>query len=388
MLYYRYRPAGELALKELLYDELFLTSSEECNDPYDGIPFLVFGPERDKWRRLFELAWAKINVPQKAKVIEAMVDRVVGACSLPYSDAVNYDYQALIAELSPELSTIASALALSITSLLDLYRPRPPYFASFSRSRENTLMWSHYASMHTGHCLIFRELDGGLGQCPRRTRRSIQRKTSRGVAPNLSYAVPIDFQFRNVEYQEHTESLDAFACLPAQIYGQKLSNNEQINLINSQQRQLLTKHVGWSYEQEVRITFSPSKPWLFGESIECTPLERLLHFRPTQLVGLIMGARTSASYQSRLRDICKARLDRIAADISNHGVEEPLFDFVIFQAGLLSDRRDLSTTPVEILSLTQRYSAEDSRFAEHLERWEQGWALVFNGNGARKQQFK
>lgn len=387
MLYYRYRPAGELALKELLYDEVFLTSSAECNDPYDGMPFLVFGPAGDKWRRLFELAWAEINFPQKAELIQAMVDRMVGACPLPYGDAVDIDYQGLIAEVSPKLSVIASGLALRATSLLNLYRPRPPYFASFSRSRENTLMWSHYASMHQGHCLIFRELGGVLSQCPRRTRRSIKRKNNRGGAPNISYSVPTDFQFRNVEYQEHTESLDAFAFLPGPVYGQVLSEDERNKLVESQQRQLLTKHIGWRYEKEVRITFSPGASWLFGEHIELTPLERLLHFRPTQLVGLIMGARTSPSQQSRIREICKARLDRIAIDIGKHGVEEPLFDFVIFQACLLNDRRDLSTMPVEILSLSQRYVAEDAKFAERLERWEQGWALVFHENGTRTQQF-
>lgn len=65
MLYYRFRPAGELALKELLYDEVFLTSSTECNDPYDGVAFLSFGPERDKWQRVFDLAWDKIDLPGK-----------------------------------------------------------------------------------------------------------------------------------------------------------------------------------------------------------------------------------------------------------------------------------------------------------------------------------
>lgn len=31
MLYYRFRPASELALNELLYSEMFFTSTEECN---------------------------------------------------------------------------------------------------------------------------------------------------------------------------------------------------------------------------------------------------------------------------------------------------------------------------------------------------------------------
>lgn len=36
MFYYRYRPATELAIKELIYDEMYFASEAECNDPYEG----------------------------------------------------------------------------------------------------------------------------------------------------------------------------------------------------------------------------------------------------------------------------------------------------------------------------------------------------------------
>ena len=387
MLYYRFRPAGELALKELLYDEVFLASSTECNDPYDGVAFLSFGPERDKWQRLFDLAWDKIYLPEKSTLVAGLVERVVADCPLTYTHGVEYDYESAIAKLFPSVTPIAGGLAQRVKSLLELYRPRPPYFASFSQSADNTLMWSHYASMHQGHCLVFRDLDGCLKQCPRRLRRSIQRSPSRGLAASMSYGVPTDFQFREVSYQDGTDALDAFACLPSVVYGKELAEADRIALIESQQRQVLTKHIGWNYEREVRITFAPGASWLFGEHLEFTPLERLIHFRPTQLVGVVMGARMPADRQSRIREICKARLDRIAVDIGKYGVEEPLFDFVIFHAGLFNDRRDLSIKPTEVLSLSDRYGPEDEKFAERVERWRQGWALVFHGNGARKQQF-
>ncbi|MEP4802854.1 MAG: DUF2971 domain-containing protein, partial [Hyphomicrobiales bacterium] len=307
MLYYRFRPVGELALKELLYDEIFLASSNECNDPYDGMTFLTFGPERDKWKRLIGLAWENLDLPEKNKVIATVVDCIVRDCPLSYAEATKYGYERVISEISPALSSIANLLAFRITSLLDLYRPRAPYFASFSKNEKNILMWSHYASMHQGFCLIFRDLDGRLNQCPRRTRRSIHRKTDAGLAPSMSYDVPTDFLFRGISYQESTEALDAFSCFPVAVYGRELSESERIELIESQQRQVLTKHIGWSYEQEVRVTFSPGVSWLFGEHLECTQLERLFHFRPTQLVGLIMGARMSSHQQSRVREICKAR---------------------------------------------------------------------------------
>lgn len=387
MLYYRFRPSGELALKELLYDEVFLTSAVECNDPYDGMAFLAFGPERAMWQRLINLAWSKVGLPEKARLITGLVDHIVKDCPLSYADAAKYNYEKVIAELFPQGASIAGALAACITSLLDLYRPRPPYFASFSQSGESTLMWSHYASMHQGHCLIFRDLDGYLNQCHRRRKKSIERSTSKGLAPRMSSGIPERFQFKEVSYEEETSSLDAFACLPELVYGKKLSESERIELLESQQKQALTKHLGWSYEREVRITYGPGPSWLFGESLELTQNERLFHFRPTQLVGVILGARMSTHQKSRIREISQARLDRIAVDIGKHGVAEPFFDFVIFQAGLFNDRRDLSIEPIEVLSLGHRYGREDASFAKQVERWQQGWALVFEGSEARQQQF-
>ena len=55
MLYYRYRPFSELSLKELMYDELFFASAEECNDPHECWDFLAFPADYDKWHRLLEI---------------------------------------------------------------------------------------------------------------------------------------------------------------------------------------------------------------------------------------------------------------------------------------------------------------------------------------------
>jgi len=61
MLYYRYRPGGELSLKELRYNEIYFSSAAESNDPYDGKVFLSYKFDRDKWKRLLELAWEIVS---------------------------------------------------------------------------------------------------------------------------------------------------------------------------------------------------------------------------------------------------------------------------------------------------------------------------------------
>lgn len=52
MLYYRYRSGSELAIKELIYDELYFASKAECNDPYEGKLFAKFDKNKDLWERL------------------------------------------------------------------------------------------------------------------------------------------------------------------------------------------------------------------------------------------------------------------------------------------------------------------------------------------------
>ncbi|WP_405418392.1 DUF2971 domain-containing protein [Marinobacter flavimaris] len=387
MLYYRYRPSGELALKELLYDEIFLASATECNDPYDGMAFLSLGPDYEKWYRLIQLAWDGLDLPGKDELAATLTDHITTKCPISYTDALAFDFEQRIVESARQFLPFAPILAQRIRSLLDLYKPRPPYFASFSLNRDHPLMWSHYASMHQGHCLIFRDLDGKLRQCPRRMRSTIRRSAKQGLAPNMSYGVPQEFPFQEISYADNTESLDGFTFLPQTVSLLKLSEPERLELNKTQSRHLLTKHEAWNYEDEVRVSFSPGTSWLFGEHLELTPLERLIHFQPTQLVGIVMGARMTQSNRARIREICKARMDRIMKDIGKQGVEEPLFNFAIFQASLLSDRRDLEIKPVEILTGSGSLSPDDERFSELVEQWQRGSALVFDGKGASKRYF-
>ena len=85
MLYYRYRPSGELALKELLYDEIFLASAAECNDPYDGMAFLELGPDYEKWYRLIQLAWDELDLPGKDELAATLTDHITTKCPISYT---------------------------------------------------------------------------------------------------------------------------------------------------------------------------------------------------------------------------------------------------------------------------------------------------------------
>ncbi len=57
MLYYRFRTFSELTLKELLYNEMYFASPEECNDPFDSKTFYTFPSDKYRWSKLILLAF-------------------------------------------------------------------------------------------------------------------------------------------------------------------------------------------------------------------------------------------------------------------------------------------------------------------------------------------
>lgn len=384
MLYYRYRPSGELPLKELLYDELFLSTAAECNDPFDGASFLAFGPDATRWGNLLKHAWREARFPKKESVIQALAKTLSSEAPLSFRAAESQLPTLVRGCVDLPDPHFADALASVVSTFLALYEPRRPYFSSFTTVANSTLMWAHYGAMHEGHCLIFRPLDGSLRQCPHRRRRSINRRGMGGLAPSMSSEVPEGFKFENVHYETRTQALDAFMHFPQAVSSAKLSEAERLSLNRDLRRQSFTKHSCWSYEQEVRITLDPPIPWLFGGNIALTPLERLFHFMPTQLVGVILGARTSEARRERIREICLARSNRLSHQTQDFG---HYLDFVLFQAQLTHDDRGVAIEPTEIMSLGSTTSKDSADFPKKLKSWENGEGLFFHGNGAKRMLF-
>ena len=71
--------------------------------------------------------------------------------------------------------------------------------------------------MHQGHCLIFRDIDGYLEQCPRRRKKSIHRQTNGGLVPRMGLGIAEKLPFQAITYREDTELRDAFERFPEGI---------------------------------------------------------------------------------------------------------------------------------------------------------------------------
>lgn len=386
MHYYRYRPYGELTIKEFMYDEIYFASTVECNDPFDGKVYAIFEADSEKWKRIIKLAWREFDLANKSRLEEQLAGYLSKKSPMSFDAALRIDYVAILNSLSTSLDPlIAYALGKRVNEFLDLYKPENRYFVSFSKVNNNPLMWSHYASMHRGHCLIFKAIDGCLQQCPKRKKKSISRKTETGIAPSMSYALPDKFPFQDVIYKDDITSIDAFSYFPQYVFGRELREQERLELVSNQEQQYLVKQSCWEYEQESRIILPTPDAWLFGEHIDYSKQERLFYYQPTQLVGIIIGARMDIEQKRRFRELIQSRMDRIAENNSETNI---VFDFVLFQAKLPDNRREVIIEPEEIFTLTDTIRKTDSSFEKHLHKWQEGWAIEFDGSRATQKKFE
>ena len=103
--------------------------------------------------------------------------------------------------------------------------------------------------------------------------------------------------------------------------------------------------------------------------IEYSQQERLFNYNPDQLVGIIIGARMEDCQKQRICEIIQMRMERIA----RHGDGQRIyFDFVLFQAMLPDNGRDVQIIPVEIFSLSQNILKNDAKFKKRYSDWKDG----------------
>lgn len=388
MFYYRYRPISELMLKELRYNEIYFSSAAESNDPYDGKVFLSYDFDQEKWKRFLEVAWKKLASRKEVETcITLLSEYLAEHCPISYEEVINYNFSSILLEKLPTLDPLLVLLLDSlIKQFVELYRPHTRYTVSFSKTNNEVLMWSHYASRHKGFCLVFRAIDGSLYQDKKNQLRSVHHDTPNGIAPSMSYGLPNRFMFQDIKYCPEIEMIDASRFMPFHVFGRDLVDEEErLQFLTENECKCLEKHKCWEYETESRILLDEPIPWLFGAHFDYTQEERLLHFQPTQLVGIILGAQMEPTVKDRIREIIRGRLSKIGMDCKGCAV----FDFVLFEAAISDTSRDVTVVPVEIYDFLGHIGKDDAKFESKYKAWEDGWAIEFSdeGNGVSRKQF-
>jgi len=367
MHYYRYRPYSELSLKELLYSEIYFTSAEECNDPFDSKTFYVFEANKEKWIKLIKFAVREkfyLNIDNE--FIEELAGFISNKCPISIEDIKEAD---LFKEFKFKSSThqlIAANVETCIKLTIDVYQPNKCYFVSFSKKVSDSLMWSHYASQHKGFCLIFKAVENHLNVHPLFIKKGISRETPKGIGKKTGFALPKIFQFVDIDYKKGIEKLDAFSIMPSFVStNPEMSEKERLKFMQIQHSHYKQKGLDWKYENESRLMLFQPSSWIAGELIDFTKQEQLFNFNPFQLVGIVYGARMKKENINRIREILNARERLHDLIIRENKVIK--FDFIEFQAKLSKSERKVDVNPIYFNN-----KPIEKGFEKKLKDWEKG----------------
>ncbi|HHK8512555.1 TPA: DUF2971 domain-containing protein [Vibrio parahaemolyticus] len=380
-MYYKYRSFSEFSIKELLYQELYFATRQESNDPFDSKTFYEFSANKDYWYNLIEIVASKFT-GFKESDITAIAQKLAALSPMTYEQVSSLDITNIVFEsIENQNLPISTIFVAHFKELIELYAPEESYFTCFSKVKDDPLMWSHYAGNHQGFCLIFQPINGQLNQHPLYRRTSIRRETPKGLAPSMGMGLPESFVFQPVEYQEKVEHLCAFCRLPAGVTKINLEENERLSLVTKQSNQYVQKHQSWEYEQEVRLSFTPISGYLYGQKMFLSKHERLFHYDPCQLVGIVFGSKMSAENKSRIREVITEVLNKRELYKQDKRV---LFNFMIFEAELSSTQRNLNIKPHELLTLVKNYKPDSPDFERFYAEWESGVGMKIDGSSSSR----
>lgn len=348
MLYYRYRSGSELAIKELIYDELYFASKAECNDPYEGKLFAKFDKNKELWERLInEASDNKYSEFIKQKAIDFFLEKApIGMEEVLSLSATEF---LELSQNDAEKTTLNDMLE-SIRQYILLNMPSKQYFASFSKRNDNFLMWSHYANNHSGFCLIINAPDKKIYQKPGCVKESVSYTMPEFYMPGFGFTVLDAFEIRDVEYVEEPQFLDGFKCFFNEFTSHDSSDEDYIAQKAEQLQKeygstYLVKQKDWQYEEEARILLSISFPYITGATPTLSTYHRLFHYDPSHLVGIIIGAKMTEVERYRIKDIITDKVMRLN---SCTDLKRNVNCFVLFEEKLSESNRKVIIEPIEI----------------------------------------
>jgi len=378
MFYYRYRSGSELSVKELIYDELYFASREECNDPYEGKTFATFSADKDLWNNLINEALKAYSIKPLESLKERIVQYFLSKAPMPIENVLRIPKNEFvdIGARTYEQRILPSMLE-AIQNYVMWYSPEERYFASFSKSNDNFLLWSHYANNHKGFCLVYRPIDGKIKQNANWKRT----QTATLPLPRLTFVVPDAFEIQDVEYVSTPKSSDGFMCFPASVAGDKHTPEEVAMAQAERAKNYLQKHSVWDYEQEARVVLSSGVQWLAGRKLTLPAHQRLFHIDSTQLVGIILGSQMPDVQRQRIREIITEKVKRWYIPTTDHRI---ISNFVLFEETLSETNREVVIEPKEIYTGTSVLTKKSPDFSRLYEEWQNGWAIEIKGNSAQK----
>lgn len=309
MRIFRYRPLNSLLFKELRYRELYLASAAELNDPLDLNAQIDFTPRSEEdWEALCAFVFkASLGGHGRRELIPVLCKLMAHDCLGKFLKANLSLEPAQCLTKETLFEAIAEFYRRSASELLEIDQVYAKDFcdatdsicrnvlgnsavACFSEINDDFLMWSHYASGHSGVCLEFEVAEASENTCsfPVESLVPIQGKIllwteelQRVKYPSKLSMLPF-YRFYSVFYDYGDVDLVNQSKSRWHAYARGISDL------------FLEKLSPWSSEREWRIVRVHFK--------ETTPEERIYNYAGESLKGVFFGAKASEATKRRVRE--------------------------------------------------------------------------------------
>lgn len=320
MKFYRYRPLSELLFKELYYQEIYFASYAELNDPLDMSIQIDFRPSEIKYVNYL------LNFINRCHFILNNYKYLKQCDIFPKYKNLRDRIWEKTNNYSPlesiSLNRITEIIEMSINELSsDFYfdgdifksevvRLRTKLFkkscvSCFSETNNNFLMWSHYASKHTGICLEFTIENKSF---PFELIDSYNKDSveyEEGVATWQGRSIRYEDEIREVQYQPLLPTINFFN------FSYVFANENDCDVVgiskswmhpyaNEVADKFLIKTPVWEYEKEWRIIS------MNFETNEY-PEKRIRNYPLEYLTGIYFGINTSIEVKNRIIAIMESK---------------------------------------------------------------------------------
>jgi hypothetical protein len=191
----------------------------------------------------------------------------------------------------------------------------------------------------------------------------------------MSFAIPDSFEIKAVEYVTDPKYADGFTYFPKAVIGKEFSQEQIKAILNDREKIYLQKHSAWEYEEESRVVLQGGISWLAMEQLSLSPHQRLFHYDPIHLAGIIVGVNMPQEQRRKIEEIMAEKARRQYESLDKEFI---VSDLVMFEEKLSETNRVPKIDPCKIYGSGTIIDRKDKGFSYRFERWNDGYALKYN----------
>lgn len=340
---YKYRPLSEFLFKELYYNEIYFASYSELNDPLDlSMKINFFSTDKDAIEYLIwfifkthinpkELSNTDENIKKLIKfhddkeaneiLVNELYESVINTLEIKnkiFTDDIIDIINKSIKKAQINIVFDPNLFRLELNRLTNKFF-KNSYVTCFSETNNNFLMWSHYASKHSGICLEFNIEYGNFAYERKHNRGRDNEKYIKRISEWDTKSTMFWDRINKVYYEDEQPIINFYD------FAVVFENEHEPDLIglNKQwahkyayelESAFATKTKNWSYEKEwraIEINFDEPKE----------PEERIRHYPNESLTAVYFGVNTPEHIKMRIYKMLVKKNEEIRfynAELSNN----------------------------------------------------------------------